>query len=79
MEDFHGNSEKTVRQECYAHILLINIARMFENEANVNLPTSENKNSNQEDSYWQSFFGVVRKFKINFKNCLLVTVRSSLN
>jgi len=34
IEDFHGKSERGVKQELYAHVLLINIARIFESEAN---------------------------------------------
>ena len=30
VEDFHGKSERGVKQECYAHMLLINLARIFE-------------------------------------------------
>lgn len=34
IEDFHSHSERGVLQECYAHLLMVNIARIFENEAN---------------------------------------------
>lgn len=32
VEDFHGKSERGVKQECYAHMLLINLARIFKTE-----------------------------------------------
>jgi len=81
VEDFHSKSERGVQQECYAHMLLINIARIFESEANKQLPPpSSNENDDekadhQKDSYWQDFCGEIQKIKINFKNCLLVIGR----
>lgn len=81
VEDFHSQSERGVQQECYAHILMINIARIFESEAIKQLPPSppdDDGNSNsgeQKDSHWQDFCGEIRRIKINFKNCLLVLGR----
>lgn len=34
VKDFHGKSECGVKQELYAHALLINTTRIFESEAN---------------------------------------------
>jgi hypothetical protein len=81
VEDFHSKSELGVKQECYAHILLINLARIFEREAEKQLPPStdnggDKRKNKQEDSYWQDFCGEIKKFKINFKNCLFVLERS---
>ena len=82
IEDFHSKSERGVKQECYAHMLLINLARIFESEANRQLPpappnhTENSKECDQKDSYWQDFCGEIQKLKINFKNCLLVIGRS---
>jgi len=81
VEDFHSQSERGVMQECYAHILMINIARMFESEAIKQLPPSppddDTPNSGeQKDSYWKDFCGEVQQIKINFKNCLLVLGRA---
>lgn len=83
VEDFHGRSERGVKQECYAHMLLINISRIFELETNKQLPppppskreTLENS-SEQRDSYWQDFCGEIKRYKVNFKNCLLVVGRN---
>jgi hypothetical protein len=83
VEDFHSKTERGVKQELYAHALLINIARIFESEANKQLPpppsniskgTEENK-SEIKGNYWQGIFGEIQKIKINFKNCLLVIGR----
>jgi hypothetical protein len=81
IEDFHGKSERGVRQECYAHMLLINIARIFEMEADKQLPPPPSEppignNSGDQKSYWKNFCGEIKNFKVNFKNCLLVVGRS---
>lgn len=82
VEEFHSKSERGVKQELYAHVLLINIARIFEFEANKKLPPlSSNKDIDSKDkeeikeSYWQGVFKGIEKMKINFKNCLLVISR----
>lgn len=80
VEDFHSKSERGVQQECYAHMLLINLARIFESEVNNQLPPPSNDRreemNNQKESYWQDFCGEIKIFKVNFKNCLLVIGRS---
>jgi len=83
VEDFHSKSERGVKQELYAHAVLINIARIFEFEANKQLPTSSSndkevnsKNIDEiKESYWQGVFKGIGRIKINFKNCLLVIGR----
>lgn len=90
VEDFHGKSERGVKQELYAHVLLINIARIFESEANKQLPLvpdnqgegrdepEEIKRAESEEikgSYWQDFCGAMQELKVNFKNCILVVGR----
>ena len=80
VEDFHSKSERGVKQELYAHALLINIARIFEFEANKQLPPlSSDKDFDLKEeikeSYWQGVFKGIKKMKINFKNCLLVISR----
>ena len=80
VEDMHSKTERGVKQELYAHVLLINIARIFEAEANNQLPPpsieeSQEKSDNIKDSYWQDFCGKLQDYKVNFKNCLLVISR----
>ena len=82
VEDFHGKSERHVKQELYAHALLINIARIFEAEANKQLPPPPSSGSRNKGkhigikgSYWQGLFDEIQKIKVNFKNCLLVVSR----
>jgi hypothetical protein len=60
IEDFHSHSERGVLQECYAHLLMLKIARIFENEANKHLPDlSKNKSITikLQDNYWKDFCG----------------------
>lgn len=81
VEDFHSKSERGVKQECYAHMLLINLARIFEAEADRQLPPppsalhKEDNSNDPKNSYWKDFCGEIKKFKVNFKNCLLVVGR----
>lgn len=75
-----GISARGVKQELYAHVLLINIASIFESEVNDRLPPSSTLNVNKDkdaikQSYWRDFFGEVQAVKINFKNRLLVIGR----
>lgn len=78
IEDFHSKTERGVKQELYAHVLLINIARIFELAANDQLPPSSPsrlKEDEAKEGYWQDFCGKIQELKINFKNCLLVIGR----
>lgn len=80
IEEFHSKTERGVKQELYAHVLLINIARIFELEANNQIPppskqNDEKKNDELKGSYWQDFCGKIQGYKINFKNCLLIVGR----
>jgi len=83
VEDFHSTSERGIKQECYAHMLLINLARIFESETDKQFPPSSSKSpgvrkSSQEGkkSYWQDFCGEIKNIKTNFKNCLVVIERN---
>ena len=73
VEDFHSQTERTVKQELYGHLLLINIARIFESSANSMLPQPghHEHNNPMEESNKSS----ENKFKINFKNCLATVGR----
>ena len=82
VEEFHSKSERGVKQECYAHALLINLARIFESEAEQQFRppslkeiTETEGSSDKQDSYWQDFIGEIKDIKINFKNTLLVIGR----
>lgn len=79
IEDMHSKTERGVKQELYAHVLLINIARIFEIESEHQLPPSSHDTQEEDnavkDSYWQNFCDKIKKYKVNFKNCLLVISR----
>ena len=59
--DFHGKSERAVKQELFAHFVLITMSRLCSNE-------SENILSNLLDPVDKN--GVPQKVKVNFKHCL---------
>ena len=84
VEDFHSKTERGVKQELYGHALLINIGRIFESEANRQMPPSSKpekpekqkaENAEIKEGYWQDFIGKIQQLKVNFKNCLLVIGR----
>lgn len=76
------SAEKGERLCLLAHMLLIKLARIFEAEADKQFPppssdlANENKVNDHKNSYWSDFCGEIKKFKVNFKNCLLVVGRS---
>ena len=73
IEEFHSKKERGVKQEIYAHLLLVNLSRFFEFDAQNSLPPM-----NQEDKEkcikfnFYKFFNPTSMFNINFKNCILV-------
>lgn len=76
IEDFHAKTARGVKQELYAHLLLINLARFVEFEAKSLLPPAkkaEVTTPNILDSI--NIFNSERIVNINFKNCLLVMGR----
>lgn len=64
IEDFHAKSEHGVKQECYAHILIINIARIFALHAEKQLPLTPTRKQplNKKHSYWKDFLGEIKNF-----------------
>jgi hypothetical protein len=76
IEDFHAKTARGVKQELYAHLLLINIARFFEFEAKSLLPPSKESQLDTEGTLGsRSIFNPITLLNINFKNCLLVVGR----
>ena len=73
IEEFHSKTERGVKQEIYAHLLLINLSRFFEFDAQDRLPPMEQQDKeacNRANFY--KFFNPASLFNINFKNCLMV-------
>ncbi|WP_410520770.1 transposase [Candidatus Tisiphia endosymbiont of Dioctria rufipes] len=50
IEEFHGKTARGVKQELYAHLLLINLARFFEFEAKNLLPPYEKNESDAKNA-----------------------------
>ena len=74
VEDFHSQTERTVKQELYGHLLLINMSRIFEWDSNTMLPPVQ-KVDKTEAVKEQVPQTTENKFKINFKNCVSVVGR----
>lgn len=79
VEDFHSQTERGVKQELYAHLLLINIGRFFEFDADNTLSKTKSDYATKISGHWQAIFNGGKKLKINFKNCLLVVNRHLYN
>jgi len=62
VDDFHGKSERTVKQELFAHFVLITMSRLCSNE-------SENILSNLLQPIDKKA-GTPQKIQVNFKNCV---------
>jgi hypothetical protein len=76
IEEFHSKTERGVKQEIYAHLLLINLSRFFEFDAQGGLPTMKNQDKEAcEKANFYKFFNPASLFNINFKNCLMVVGR----
>src|SRR5437867_989412 len=65
IEDFHGKTERGVKQEIFAHFVLITLNRLFANRADIEL------NSEGTSNPQSSGPGPVGR-KTNFKNCIHV-------
>ena len=63
VEDFHGQSVRTVKQEIFAHFILITLTRIFSNHSEENL-NSHLSNSEEPE------------IRANFKNCLATVARN---
>lgn len=76
IEDFHARTERGVKQEIYAHLVLINLSRFFEFDAKEGLPPMNQKDKEKCDTVnFYKFFNPASLFNINFKNCLTVVGR----
>ena len=63
IEEFHGQSERGVKQELYAHFVLITLTRIFSNHSEDGL----NKKSSADEA---------PQIKANFKNSLITVARN---
>ena len=67
VEDFHGKSERTVKQELFAHFVLITMSRLCSNESENLLATLINTSRNEDDKDFS--------IHVNYKNCLSTVSR----
>lgn len=70
-ESFHSKTERGVKQEVYANILMINIARYIECIANKELPLMSKRDLQKfkEENIYK-MFNKRSMFNINFKHCI---------
>ena len=62
VEQFHGKTERGVKQELYAHFVLITLTRLFTNHSEAELQSAESEPHQ-------------RKLRVNYKNSLAVLGR----
>ena len=65
VEDFHSKSERGVKQELFAHFILITLTRMFSNHCEESINTNNAKSKKSSSS-----------MQTNFKNNLMVVSRN---
>ena len=63
VQDFHAQSERGVKQELFAHFVLITLSRIFSNHIEGGAIREEHS-------------GTDREIKINMKNCLITIARN---
>ncbi|MGH7219378.1 MAG: IS4 family transposase [Nitrospiraceae bacterium] len=68
IEDFHGKTERGVKQEIFAHFVLVTLNRLFANRADIELNSGQPSTS-------QSPGLALPDLKTNFKNCIHVLER----
>jgi len=65
VEDFHGQTERGVKQELFAHFILITLSRIFSNEAEGDFKKQKEQEGENTNN-----------FKANLKNCLITLARN---
>jgi len=76
IEDFHAKSERGVKQEIFAHFVLITMNRIFANQADADLNQSNNSAINATEHESPALKAQMYTIKTNFKNCIHVFSRS---
>lgn len=85
VEDFHGRTERGVKQELFAHFALITLNRLFANQADADLNREDNSTNSLEESAHPAEVTTQsahpsanqgwNRTKTNFKNCIQVIAR----
>lgn len=83
IEDFHAKSERGVKQEVFAHYVLLTMNRLFANQADLELngddpdeSPSPAASSSAEPMADEPHTGVTTRIQTNFKHCLHVFRRN---
>ena len=80
IEDFHGRTERGVKQELFAHFVLVTMNRLFANRADTELNRAGASTPSTEQAPPSPMpgdvDGVMGKLKTNFKNCVHVVARN---
>jgi len=76
VEDFHAKTERGIKQELFAHFLLITMNRLFANQADADLNGIDLTGSSLEPEELDPTPGAPPRIQINFKNCIHVIQRS---
>jgi len=63
IEDFHGKSQRGVKQEIFAHFVLVTLNRLFANQADIELNSGGDSPSSHPSH-------VLPEHQTNFKNCI---------
>ncbi|MCP4749538.1 MAG: IS4 family transposase [Proteobacteria bacterium] len=69
VDDFHGHTERGVKQELFAHFLLVTLNRIFSNRVETDLQDKETETDAEDDRE-------LPKLKVNFKNSLVAVARN---
>jgi IS4 transposase len=76
IEDFHAKTERGVKQELFAHFVLISMNRLFANQADLELNGEDAHTPPLESTEQDPSIGGTSKIQTNFKNCIHVLQRS---
>ena len=76
IEDFHAKTERGVKQELFAHFVLITMNRLFANRADLDLNGEDPHAPPRESTEPDPSTGGTPKIQTNCKNCIHVLQRS---
>ncbi len=76
IEDFHAKTERGVKQELFAHYVLITMNRLFANRADLQLNGNDTHSPDLELTEQDQSARTTARIQTNFKNCIHVLQRS---
>ncbi len=78
IEDFHAKTERGVKQELYAHFVLITMNRLFANQADIDLNANDSPPGvwhHAQTEHSRGSDNAAPGIQTNFKNCIHAVVR----